>query len=204
MRISSLTPLFLALLVVVHSALCITIKVDPRDEQCFYERVEKQDVKVQVQFQVASGGFLDIDLNIYAPSQNLVHTAARQTEGKYTFVANEQGDYKFCFSNQLSTLTPKTIAFEVHAGDFMDPHLIKIDNNDPIQKSLMRLTDGMTEVLSEQKFYKIREHSHRDLVEETNTKVVIWSIIEIIVLVLISVWQVFYLRNFFSVKKSNF
>jgi heme/copper-type cytochrome/quinol oxidase subunit 2 len=67
--------------------------------------------------------------------------------------------------------------------------------------SVERLNQGMDTILTLLKFHKEREASHRDLVEEMNTRVVMWSIVEAIVLIVLSVFPVYYLRHFFNVKR---
>lgn len=79
-----------------------------------------------LQFQVAAGGFLDIDVNVYGPDDQLVHSVERESEGKVTFTAEKKGQYKFCFSNMMSTLTPKTVSFNIAVGDLLDPNLAKL------------------------------------------------------------------------------
>lgn len=175
------------------------------DQYLFY-------TQVMLQFQVASGGFLDVDVTIYGPSNNVIHQVERESEGKFTFTAEKKGFYKFCFSNMMSTLTPKTVSFNINVGDLMDPNLAKLEHLDPIERSIMRLSEGLAQIQTEQKHLRMRERSHRDcmiffysnfiVVELTNSRVVWWSMFEVFVLVGMSVWQVFYLRRFFETKRS--
>jgi hypothetical protein len=182
----------------------LTVKIDAKGEQCFYETVKTENVKMQIQFQVASGGFLDIDFKLYNPKGEIVHQVHKESEGKFTFTAVETGDYKLCFSNAMSTLTPKVVTFTVHVGDLLDPQLTKIDQTDPIVRSILRLTEGLAEIQNEQKYLRMREHNHRDLAEETNDKIFYWSIVEILVLIVTSVAQVFILKRFFKEDKRRF
>lgn len=52
-------------------------------------------------FEVAEGGFLDIDVRIEGPDGLQVHAGERESNGKYTFAALNDGVYKYCFSNKV-------------------------------------------------------------------------------------------------------
>ena len=52
-------------------------------------------------FEVAEGGFLDIDVRIEGPDGRPVHSGERESNGKYTFAAHMEGVYKYCFSNKV-------------------------------------------------------------------------------------------------------
>ncbi len=99
------------------------------------------------------------------------------------------------------------------------------DQTDPIVRSILRLTEGLAEIQNEQKYLRMREHNHRDrkyifnlflfacyiytrmtfkVAEETNDKIFYWSIVEILVLIVTSVAQVFILKRFFKEDKRRF
>lgn len=195
--------IFVAVLLVaalIQFASSLTFKIDAHREECFYEHIEKEHVKVLLQFQVSSGGFLDIDLHVFDPTNSLIHKSERESEGKVTFNADKVGHYKFCFSNMMSTVTTKTVSFNVHIGDLLDPNLAKLEHLDPIEKSIMRLSEGLSQIQNEQKYLRLREMTHRDITEATCARLLWWSIFEVFILVFMSVFQVYYLRRFFEVK----
>lgn len=113
-------------------------------------------------FQVASGGFLDIDVAVYGPKGNVIYNAERESEGKFTFNAEEAGLYKICFSNVMSTVTPKTVNFQINIGGPSDPNVAKLEHLDPIEKSIMALSEGLAQVQNEQKYLRVRESVHRE------------------------------------------
>lgn len=48
---------------------------------------------------------------------------------------------------------------------------------------------------------QVRDKIHRSVNESTNSRVVLWSTFEALVLVLMTVGQVYYLKRFFEVKR---
>lgn len=67
-------------------------------------------------FEVAEGGFLDIDIKIYSPDGKIIHEGERESNGRYTFPASMDGVYTYCFSNKMSTMTPKIVMFSMDVG----------------------------------------------------------------------------------------
>lgn len=49
--------------------------------------------------------------------------------------------------------------------------------------------------------FKVRDKIHRTINESTNSRVVLWSTFEALVLVLMTIGQVYYLKRFFEVKR---
>lgn len=68
-------------------------------------------------FEIAEGGFLDIDVRIEGPEGKVRHQGEQEGNGKYTFVADVSGKYTYCFGNQKSTLTPKVVMFNMDIGE---------------------------------------------------------------------------------------
>ena len=62
---------------------------------------------------MAEGGFLDIDVTLKDPVKNVIYSANSETEGRFRFSAAMAGKYVFCFSNAMSTVTPKMLKFKL-------------------------------------------------------------------------------------------
>jgi len=68
---------------------------------------------VGLTFEIAEGGFLDIDVKIVGPDGRIIYQGEQESSGKYTFAAHTSGVYTYCFSNQKSTMTPKVVMFNM-------------------------------------------------------------------------------------------
>merc|ERR1719424_2110319 len=63
------------------------IHVEAHEEECFFEQTTT-GTKMGLNFQVAEGGFLDIDVTIKGPDGKIIYSGERETDGKYTFSAH--------------------------------------------------------------------------------------------------------------------
>lgn len=60
-----------------------------------------------------SGGSFDIDFDIKDPNDKLLLEGQRERQGDYVLTANTVGEYAFCFENDISTITPKIVDFDI-------------------------------------------------------------------------------------------
>ncbi|KAG2393047.1 hypothetical protein C9374_009624 [Naegleria lovaniensis] len=178
----------------------LTYTLDPAEERCFFESIDKPS-KLSLKFQVIKGGFLDVDLVVFDPDGEILHQQERESEGKFSVNAEKRGIYKFCFSNKISTLTPKTVSFHISVGDFVDANIAKLDQLNPIEQTIMKLSEGLSHIQNEQQEFRSREATHRNICEATNERVTYYNIFSIFLLVCLSGVQVYYLRRWFEVKR---
>jgi len=196
---------FIATTLLIFICVChvnpLTMHIGANREECFYEDVKKGD-PVTLNFHVSSGGFMDLDVKIIAPDDRVIYSGERETEGKYSFTAENAGVYAFCFSNKMSTYTPKTVTFGIVVGSGKETFgFAKADRLSPLETSIVHLSDGLVEIQAQQKYMRLRERAHRHTTESTNARVLWWSFLEAAVLIAMSLWQIYYLRSFFEVKR---
>ena len=64
----------------------------------------------------------------------------------------------------------------------------------PIEREIRSLAHGLTSVKDENEYIVVRERTHRNTAESTNSRVKWWSIMQAIVLFSVVAWQVYYLK----------
>ncbi|XP_074640941.1 transmembrane emp24 domain-containing protein 2-like [Tubulanus polymorphus] len=196
------------LFVILVSMLCLKsahgyfIGVDANAEECFFDRV-KSGTKLSLMFEVAEGGFLDIDVKIIGPDSKVIYTGDRESNGKYTFAAHMDGLYKYCFSNKMSTMTPKVIMFTMDIGEKpKEDNKMETDaHQNKLEEMINELSTALTGVKHEQEYMEVRERIHRSINDNTNSRVVLWSFFEALVLVAMTLGQIYYLKRFFEVRR---
>ncbi|XP_049543384.1 transmembrane emp24 domain-containing protein 2 [Anopheles darlingi] len=180
------------------------ITVDPHSEECFFDRAEA-GTKLGLMFETVEGGFLDIEVRISGPDEKVIYQGEKESSGKYTFSAYETGVYHYCFSNKMSTLTPKVVMFSMEIGEAPKGTVGAVNEGEAghtkLEDMIRELSGTLTSIKHEQDYMHVRDRIHRSINESTNARVVMWSFFEAIVLIVMTVGQVYYLKRFFEVKR---
>jgi hypothetical protein len=197
----------LLLLMILNNCESFYLTIDAHAEECFFERVASSGVKMGLTFEVIDGGFYDIDVKITGPDDKVIHQEDRASSGKYTFASHVEGVYTYCFGNKMSTMTPKAVMFSIdvdHASkthDASSSPSSQEDNHNKLEEQIKELTAALTAVKHEQEYMSVRDRMHRSINESTNSRVVLWAFFEALVLVAMTLGQVFYLKRFFEVRR---
>ena len=118
--------------------------------------------------------------------------------GDHSFDAGMDGKFVYCFSNEKWSSTSKDVSFNVHGIVYVPESEAP---QDPLEKEVRGLSELLTQVKDEQSYIVVRERTHRNTAESTNARVKWWSIFQLGVLVGEGVFQVWWLKRFFEVKR---
>lgn len=67
--------------------------------------------------QVITGGHYDVDCFMKDPLGNTIYSETKKQYDSFTHKAEVKGVYQFCFSNEFSTFSHKTVYFDFQVGD---------------------------------------------------------------------------------------
>jgi hypothetical protein len=71
----------------------------------------------------------------------------------------------------------------------------------PIEVELVKLHDQATELLSELTHIRAKEEQHRVTTDNTQSAVMGWSVLSLVIIVVLGLYQTYYLRAYFKRKR---
>ncbi|KAJ4297073.1 p24 complex component [Collariella sp. IMI 366227] len=194
--------LLLSASVLLSSAVAHNIQLQAHGRECFLENLKRGD-KMTVTFQVGdrefgSAGNLDVDFWITNPIGQYQVNEKAVSNGDFSFDAQHDGKYTYCFGNEHWGSSNKEVSFNVHGIVYVSEADAE---QDPLEAEVRKLSDLLERVKDEQSYIVVRERTHRNTAESTNSRVKWWNLFVIGVVFGESVFQVWWLRRFFEVKR---
>lgn len=140
---------------------------------------------------------------VFDNDHRVVHQKGSPT-GEFTFSALDSGDHRICFQPQsqgwLAKIKTKVdVDFELGSSEQYDSK--KRGTVQSLTDRVRTLNEKVNEIKREQQLTREREAIFRDMSETTNSRVVRWSIIQLVALGGACVWQLKHLRSFFVKQK---
>lgn len=203
-----LTTIFIAILSssLSRPADAFMIHIDAGVEnECYHEKVPI-GTKLGFSFEVIEGGFYDIDVEIKDPANVILHQDERSSNGKFTIEATMDGAYQFCFSNKKSSYTPKIILFDIDKSEKKSatPGADGTKEGEETVKLSGMVESLMLSTISARhdvRYLTARDKVHRKVNETTNSTIVWWSGVEFLLLLSVTLGQVWYLKRFFEIRR---
>lgn len=181
-------------------------------KECFYQTMKKE-ASLEIEYQVLDGAGLDVDFFISSPSGQLLFSDQRKSDGVHTVEALEDGDYMFCFDNTFSSMSEKLVFFELildnmdteEDPDSWKEHVIGIDTLDMKLEDIMDTINNVKARLGKsvqiQTLLRAFEARDRNLQESNFDRVNFWSVVNLVVMMMVSAVQVYLVRSLFEDKR---
>jgi len=202
MRLFTAVKSLFAAAVAFQAASAHNIGLSAHGVECFHEELHKDDT-MTVTFQVGdrefgAAGNLEIDFWIINPANQYEFNQKSVSSGDYTFTAKQDGKFGYCFGNQHWGANSKEVSFNVHGIVYVNEADMP---SDPMEREVRHLSELVDQVKDEQQYIVVRERTHRNTAESTNARVKWWNLFVIGIVIGESLFQVWWLRRFFEVKR---
>ncbi|PVI00939.1 hypothetical protein DM02DRAFT_613998 [Periconia macrospinosa] len=184
-------------------ATALTYKLEAHEKACFFTNVQHKGTKVAFYFAVQSGGSFDIDYVVTGPKEKVILDGAKERQGDFVFTANEEGEYSFCFNNEMSTFAEKMVDFEIAVENEVRAQLPSKQGAHPeqttvLEESMLKLSAQLSTISRNQKYFRTRENRNFSTVKSTESRILNFSLMEVALMVTMAGLQVFIVRFFFQ------
>ena len=180
----------------------LTFELPDNEVQCFYEQISK-DTNTVVEFQVVTGGNYDVDMTFKSPSGKVLYSDKKKQYDSFRHQTVEEGVYEVCFSNEFSTFTHKVVYIDWQVGE--EAPLLSPSSPERamtfMETSAQAIHEKLNQIIDDQTHYRLRETQGRAHAEDLNERVQIWSISEVVIIVLVGALQISIIRGFFKSRK---
>jgi len=186
----------------------ISFEVHSSETRCFTEFFES-GLLVAGDYRVNhKSASMQLNIQFVGPDGSVVFSKMGAVEGKFAFTASSSADgvHQLCFvsvpqdgSSQQPSMVQLAVRVGAMANDYAD--VAKKEHLKPLEVELLRLKDMIAAVTAENAFLQKREDMHRDVNESTNAKAAWMSVLNVVILVASSIFQVVHLKRYFTAKK---
>lgn len=144
------------------------------------------------------------------PDRKSILSGTAERQGDYVFTANKEGEYSFCFSNEMSTVAEKLIDFEILVEYEVRPQFQKDASgkeNQPklteMEETIFRLSGALTNIARTQRYFRTRENRNAATVFSTGDRLFWFFSLESLAIVSMAALQIFIIKSFFNTKKGG-
>ncbi|ETO31798.1 COPII-coated vesicle protein [Reticulomyxa filosa] len=160
------------------------------DEECFFEKAQIGD-KIHSSFSVTTRG-IQLNVEVWDPEEKAVLRLRETTSDSFTFTA-------LFDANDMTT-----VDFDIHVGqEYEMKNVMKEDHITPIDESVSQLRGGINELKDQINYHKNRLDRHLQTTKSTYRRLHMWTLIEAVILISVSVLQTLLIMKFFDKRQSQ-
>ena len=190
--------MFQALVLVLVGCQALDFTLQGHSEQCF-----KLDVKLGTQirlgFMISGQGDQNVITRLYDPKEKVLYQSPRgHRHGSFETTGEVEGSYKLCF--RAMDRPQKVVGFEFSEEEEKQAFATE-DELEPLSQGLRKVSRKLDIVYRNLEFYVRKEKTYRDLSELACDKLLWCAVFKILVLVVVTGFQMYFLTGFFNNKQ---
>eukprot|EP00386_Alphamonas_edax_P003985 GDKI01012280.1.p1 GENE.GDKI01012280.1~~GDKI01012280.1.p1 ORF type:complete len:217 (-),score=67.38 GDKI01012280.1:132-755(-) len=182
--------------------------VSEGSEKCFLENVPTNQV-MTVTYDNPENPGVACSIVFKNPAGRQVFSkevTAQEPKGKVAYMSQVAGEHKVCIncasSKWFSTSLLKwTFSIELGDSDINPDEVAKKEHISSVEVQIKKLIERVDSISAENEYEKLQEEEFRNMSETINSRVMWFSTIEIVLMTLCTLFQVFHLTKFFHQQK---
>ncbi|KAG8186201.1 hypothetical protein JTE90_008731 [Oedothorax gibbosus] len=137
------------------------------------------------------------------PHRKTVLSREYKYEGRFSFTSHEPGEHTICMHSKVASSKMMKVDFDMQVGEHTINYtaVAKKEKLTEMETKFKELNEKASDIVKDLDYLRYREELFRESTEAISRRVLLWSIGQTIILIIMSMWQVYNLQLFFESKK---
>ena len=188
--------------VLIISTSAITLKIDGKQKDyCFTKTIDQVEDTIKIFFLISSGKTEQLNVIFKNKEGKILYQEVTRQRGEYQSDVLPQGDYTLCFSPRTNNQYYISFDIQLASDSSLTKDLAKDKEVKGIKNGVLDLEKLFNDFEKNLKFIVDRRNHHHSILEDVVGSIKKISAIKILIIILVSIFQVFIITKFFGSDK---
>ena len=196
------TKILIILFTIISSSKALKVKINGRQKDyCFTKSIYENEDTMKIFFLISSGKTEQLNVTFKNKEGKILYQEVTRQRGEYQTDVLPQGDYTLCFSPRTSNQYYISFDMQLSSDSAVTKDLAKDKEVKGIKNGVLDLEKLFNDFEKNLKFIVDRRNHHHTILQDIVGSIKIISGIKILIIILLSIFQVFIITKFFGTNK---
>ena len=196
------TKILIILFIIISSSKALKVKINGRQKDyCFTKSIYENEDTMKIFFLISSGRTEQLNVTFKNKEGKILYQEVTRQRGEYQTDVLPQGDYTLCFSPRTSNQYYISFDMQLSSDSAVTKDLAKDKEVKGIKNGVLDLEKLFNDFEKNLKFIVDRRNHHHTILQDIVGSITIISGIKILIIILLSIFQVFIITKFFGTNK---
>ena len=196
------TKILIILFTIISSSKALKVKINGRQKDyCFTKSIYENEDTMKIFFLISSGRTEQLNVTFKNKEGKILYQEVTRQRGEYQTDVLPQGDYTLCFSPRTSNQYYISFDMQLSSDSAVTKDLAKDKEVKGIKNGVLDLEKLFNDFEKNLKFIVDRRNHHHTILQDIVGSIKIISGIKILIIILLSIFQVFIITKFFGSDK---
>ena len=196
------TKILIILFTIISSSKALKVKINGRQKDyCFTKSIYENEDTMKIFFLISSGRTEQLNVTFKNKEGKILYQEVTRQRGEYQTDVLPQGDYTLCFSPRTSNQYYISFDMQLSSDSAVTKDLAKDKEVKGIKNGVLDLEKLFNDFEKNLKFIVDRRNHHHTILKDVSTSIRNISTIKILIIISLSIFQVFIITKFFGSDK---
>ena len=196
------TKILIILFIIISSSKALKVKINGRQKDyCFTKSIYENEDTMKIFFLISSGRTEQLNVTFKNKEGKILYQEVTRQRGEYQTDVLPQGDYTLCFSPRNNNQYYISFDMQLSSDSAVTKDLAKDKEVKGIKNGVLDLEKLFNDFEKNLKFIVDRRNHHHTILQDIVGSIKIISGIKILIIILLSIFQVFIITKFFGTNK---